>query len=803
MANAGDFPDGLAGGAGIVIVDDNRMLRQEAEKHRRAANSLQRAQRIAHIGSWEMDLGSGQVEWSDEVHRICGLGAEEMNRMNMEDFRQRLVPPQDQPAFKWMIKRLARSTAPHSLEFRIIRPDGAVRHVWVEGEPVEDGPETPPGLAVGILQDITDRQRAEASLRKSKQEWERTFDAVPDLIAILDKDFRIIRMNRAMARRLGVTKTDAIGLQCHQVVHGMASPPPYCPHQRLLADGLEHQVEAMETRLGGDYLVTASPIHDAKGSLIGSVHVARDITERKKAEREMRRYADALEAAKGKAEEASRAKSDFLANISHEIRTPLNAILGFSEILVDMVSAEQQKNYLKSIHSSGHALLSLITEILDLSKIEAGRMEIRPEPAHLGQLMDEIQDMFHQKARQKGLCLRIDLDPALPRQVVMDAARVRQVLINLMGNAVKFTPTGAVRVAVYHRPALPAPTTVRAIDLTFAVSDTGVGIAKDQQERIFESFYQQEGHGARCYGGTGLGLTITRRLVEMMSGGIEVESRVSGGSTFRVTLRGVPVVDDDADDAVAPAPERNGPIRFVPARILLVDDVWSNRELIKGLLENTRLTIVEAENGHRALEILAESAPFDLILMDLRMPEMDGYETTARIRAMNGHERTPVIAFTASAMRQELDRIATVFDGHLLKPVDRRALLEQLPRFLATADPEADGAACLKTGAKDGAGGAGGSLEAFRSMPGLGARLRDRIMPLWEDVADGFYLDDLTIFAEAVAAVGEEYGVAVLSDFARRLMKDAANNHIEAMERGISRFPEIVAGIMALGPQDT
>ncbi len=376
---------------------------------------------------------------------------------------------------------------------------------------------------------------------------------------------------------------------------------------------------------------------------------------------------------------ASKAKSEFLANMSHEIRTPMNAILGFAEILKGRIEEPELSHHLESIHTSGRSLLSLINDILDLSKVEASKLRLEYTAVSPQRLFNEMRTVFGQKIKEKGLDLIIDISPELPKTLLLDETRLRQILINLIGNAVKFTDTGHIRLSVSYR--YPEDTQHSTLDFIFSVEDTGAGIPDDQCESVFEAFSQAKGQKFSKFGGTGLGLAITRRLIEMMDGEITVSSEVGRGTVFNIIIKEVEVAS--ADDLTASQEKETDfdSIVFEQGTILIADDIAYNRELLTVFFEGYDLTLLEAENGREAIEKAREHQP-DLILLDMKMPEMDGYEAALVLKKDDDLKEIPVIAVTASAMRKDDEIIKDLCDSYLRKPVSRADLISEVSKFL-------------------------------------------------------------------------------------------------------------------------
>ncbi len=407
--------------------------------------------------------------------------------------------------------------------------------------------------------------------------------------------------------------------------------------------------------------------------------------------RELLHSRDELQLAKERAERADRAKSEFLTTMSHEIRTPLHSILGAASLLNEGPQTPEHREHVAILERSGRKLLTLINEILDLSKIESGKITVDHALFDLRDVLNDLAGIMNARAEQKNIGLDFNCEAGVPGLLLGDAARLEQVLLNLVGNAIKFTETGGVSVDV-----TPEARTGDRVTILFSVKDTGIGIPADKRDAIFESFVQAEQDSTRRYGGTGLGLAISRRLVQLMGGEIQVESAVGRGSNFFFRLDFVVAGEARAPRAVKPKVARATPTQLLPSlRVLIADDNTDNLLLMQMFLRKTGAVLETAKNGREALE-RAVANPFDVILMDIQMPELDGYEATRLIRAHEAHEKLPrtrILALTADATREARRHAEEAgCDGYLTKPIQKEELLEAL-QGTAVGGPEDAGSA--------------------------------------------------------------------------------------------------------------
>ena len=388
--------------------------------------------------------------------------------------------------------------------------------------------------------------------------------------------------------------------------------------------------------------------------------------------------------AKERAEESDRLKSTFLANMSHEIRTPMNAIIGFADLLLNMVDDSMIKRYINSIRSSGKSLLNLINDILDLSKIEAGKLDLNYEIVETYSFFEEIKTIFNKQLLEANLNFELYIQDKMPQSLLIDEYRLKQILINLIGNSIKFTPKGLIKLEVNYSKKTKEHTSDELIDLSIRVIDTGIGMSQDFQKRVFQTFTQQDGQNIKKYSGTGLGLAITNKLIHVMNGSIELSSVINKGTTFSFTIPDIVVSHISKLKLEVPKIDYRA-IVFEPATILIADDVEFNRDYIQGILHNTPLNILFAQDGAEAYKMALELKP-NLILTDIKMPNLDGFGLLNKIKKHAELSLIPIVAISAAVMKDEIEQINTSdFSSLLIKPFEIHEFYAVLITYLKYA----------------------------------------------------------------------------------------------------------------------
>jgi signal transduction histidine kinase/FixJ family two-component response regulator len=489
-----------------------------------------------------------------------------------------------------------------------------------------------------------------------------------------------------------------------------------------------------------------------------------------------------LTEAKLQAEHSNQEKTIFLANMSHEIRTPMNAIIGFSELLQGDLREPRHRQYLQSIRASAGSLLLLINDILDMSKIEAGVMELRPEPTDLREICDFLHTLFSEPAAKKGLKLECHVAENFPHALLLDRIRLRQVLVNLVGNAVKFTDKGGIEVQVTWE----KQETSSQVTLVIEIQDTGVGIPKDKLDTIFKPFVQAGAHREKEKQGTGLGLSIVKRLTEIMGGTVTVASVMEQGSAFSLRFPNVPI------STRLPASETSSPNEVAnfnelrAATLLVVDDNETNCQLIAGMFAGSHHRLVFGSSGEEAVTKARELKP-DLLLLDVRMPGIGGHGALAEIRKTPGLEFMPVIAITASNLISEDNKLKEQFSGFVRKPFSKRELFDELADFLPRNSKAEPSTKTSGSGELENA-----SATVAPAPKELISQLRLLIIEPWPSIRDSVAVNESKVFAQGLEGLGQRWQCEPLVHYSQKLLLDAENYAVTDLEKHLGEFAALV-----------
>ncbi|WP_079436585.1 PAS domain S-box protein [Zoogloea sp. LCSB751] len=549
----------------------------------------------------------------------------------------------------------------------------------------------PDGRVLGEIIDISARKAAEKQIRQLSMAVEQSIESV----VITDLETRIEYVNEAFVRSSGYRRDEVLGQTPALLKSGQTPRSTYDGLWTALHDGQPWRGEFINRRKNGEAYVENTiivPIRERDGQITHYLAIKEDVTEKRRIEGELERYryhlesvveerTAALSVAKEAAEAANRAKSTFLTTMSHELRTPMNAIMGMTAMALRRATDPRQIEQLNKARQATQHLLALINDILDISRIEADRLSLDQLDFRLDSVLDNLRTLMEGSVEQKGLRLLIDVTPGLAEMALRgDPLRLGQILVNLVGNALKFTPAGQIEVRVRQD-----SDTAGDVLLRFEVRDSGIGIAAEDQQRLFATFEQVDGSMTRKYGGSGLGLAISRRLARMMGGDMGVASEIDVGSTFWFTAR----LQKGDERAVRPRSRADAELslreRFPGVRLLLAEDDRVNQEVVKALIEEAGIAVDVAGDGAEALA-MAQQTPYALILMDMQMPVLNGIEATRRIRQLAGYADTPIVALTANAFEDDRRAcLAAGMDDFITKPVEPARLLESLLQWLEPA----------------------------------------------------------------------------------------------------------------------
>ncbi len=727
---------------------------------------------------------------------------------------------------------------------------GKIYHLQVQSVLFYDA-ENDENLCRSAMIDITEQKRAQNAIKQSEEKFRNIIQQSGDGVMLIDNDGCIVEWNQGQEQITGLKKRDVINkyfwdVQYELLPKNFRNSGTYFTIKSQITEGLQEGKTNRFYKPTDKEIVSKNnrrkhiqsilfPIKTDQGFMLASIE--RDITELKRTEselrqhivklditqREMARKQQQLEEANRKmqetekilkrktreAQDANRSKSEFLANMSHEIRTPMNAILGFAEILKDKLSDDlQYTDYIYGIQTSGKNLLSLINDILDLSKIEAGRLNLQYSTFNIYGVIEEIKNILSIRTKKKNILFDFVIDVNLPKLIKYDETRLKQILFNLIGNAVKFTDEGFVKTVfvvdnkrfVMQEDSPP----LELIDLTIKIHDSGIGVPKEEQKIIFQPFRQREGQSDRKYGGTGLGLNITKRLVEMMKGTITLESQVNVGSTFTVELKNIEVPTTNTLEKEEDKSTQQK-IQFKNSNILLVEDLESNRLVVRGFLADCNVNVHEVQNGKEALDVLKEKK-FDLIIMDLHMPIMNGYEATEKIRnpGSNGLpaqvKKTPILAITATQLRRDREAKKGFFDAYIRKPVTNKQLIAELSRFLPHLS-ESDKKTTIAKKPKQ-------AIQKTANLsieypPQVKQIFHDELLPLFHQIEKRSSIKTIKRFAKQIIQCGEDHKIQNIIDYGNELYKHVNSFNITKIDKTLNEFSTFATEITTGKPTTT
>ncbi len=628
-----------------------------------------------------------------------------------------------------------------------------------------------------IIANALERQQTEQALKSSEERLARIIAYSPIAIGVTDLEGKVLNVNKKFIDLFGYSHDEIPTL-----THWFHIAYPEDMYRKRVKETWEGDIkDAIKTNTDIPSRIykikTKSGIDldiEVKFRIFGerNIVIFHDITQRLQAERELKK-------AKDDAEHANQAKNIFLANMSHEIRTPMNAILGFASLLDKQLETESQKAYLRSIESSGRTLINLISDILDLTKIEAGKMEIYPEPVRIQDIIDELKHIFALEIRNKDLEFSVSFSNSFPEYLLLDELRLKQILLNLVGNAVKFTDQGFVKLNVQGKYEI---TDQKKLNLHIKVTDSGIGIPAAYHESIFKPFRQKEEKDSRQYGGTGLGLAITKRLVEMMGGEIFVHSQPGQGSTFTVILSNVSIIQEDKPISSIDDDSWQH-YNFRESTVLVVDDIESNRMYLKNILENQNLKVLEAEDGMDAISVAEKGQP-DIILMDLMMPRLDGYESARIIKSDNRTSLIPIIAVTAYALEKRKDnQKLRWFDGFLAKPVNPRDIIKELSRFISFRQESVDDKKDFSN-----------ELERLSgdALIDLHDLLTGQFYKKWQETCTTHIFGKIKEFGSGMNNLGRKYNFGTLIEYGQDIMNLVDEFNLEGIKSKLKDYTDIL-----------
>jgi len=645
---------------------------------------LEMASEYANLGFWRLDRDTQLVTWSDEIYRIYGRDPR-LGRPTLEEALAQYHPDDREPANLAITEAIARC-GEFAFELRIVRLTGEIRHVASRGR-CEMGPAGEVASIFGLFQDITARKAVEMQLRRDGDRFRRIASACPfPMLMIRRGDGEVLYANDRARGLFALDGDEVESIFDH--AHPTERLRAYCENapDGAVDSGLELEFVDRRGRVFWGAASASPASFDSADAVCLSII---DIDKRKRYQRSLEAARDALRVQASElrelAEDADRAKTDFLAMMSHEIRTPMNGVLGMAALLAAGRLDPEQRECLEVLQSSGESLIAMIDDILDYTRLEADGVRLDLTPFGLGDMLQSCVRLMAARAELKGLAIGLALDPAAPQRIIGDRGRIRQIVLNLLSNAVKFTERGEIELSAR----IDADPRGRPL-LRVAVRDTGIGVPEEARPHLFERFSQADASIARRFGGTGLGLAISKQLVELMGGDIGFESEPGVGSRFWFAAPCQIAKADPQSELTSPEPEetaqprapKSSDRRGRPLDVLVAEDNGINQEVIGGILNRFGCRYRIVGDGAAAVRAIQEAA-YDIVLMDIRMPEMDGLAAAAAIRALGGRAAaTPIVALTANA--SEADRKTypeTGLSGYVAKPIKPAELFSEIRRL--------------------------------------------------------------------------------------------------------------------------
>lgn len=741
--------------------------------------ALQEAQLDAFFNS--SPLGMNIIDEQLRLVRINQPLAE-INNLNKDNYKDKplqfVLPqlaPKMEPIYQQVLKT-GEAVINHEIACEVLNQPGVTRHWLVSYFPIPNQKNN--RLWVGtVVLEISDRKKAEQALLERETTLRTLGDnldsgVISQYVRETDGTYHFSYISKGIKRLVGVEPEEV--LKNPQILFELMVEEDRLAYQNLTQQSWQNlsgfQMQIRKRTPGGEFQwsqLRSLPRRLPDGRTLWDV-LEMDITELKKIEIE-------LQQAKDKAEMANRAKSEFLANMSHEIRTPMNAIFGFCQLLQNLVSDPQQQSYLETIISSSKTLLALINDILDLSKIEAGQIKLTYEPVNLKNVIVEIKNIFTEKAQSKGIALILETSENIAKKISFDEIRLRQILFNVVGNALKFTELGHVKIKAE----------IKDLELKLEISDTGIGIAPEQQERIFEAFVQTEGQSTRKYGGTGLGLAITKRLTKMLGGSIELNSKLGEGSVFSFIFPNIKMLDHvvTEEQKIETDEDLN---QFKHAKILVVDDVQSNLYLMTAYFAKTKHELIFAADGREALRQAIIQRP-DLIILDLWMPDINGLEVSRLLKQNRVTKHIPIIILTASSRLQDETSMQPLCDGFLRKPVNPAQLVSHLKKVLPLdLEYKATKLEPVLTEVENVP-----TPQITLNIPELIIKLEEVENTSWQEVSKKLKTRDIKAFGESLRRLGLEYNCQPILEYVNILQTQLTNFDWENLPKTVALFPRI------------